>query len=632
METIPETDEHPSRLHAETRGRGSVFLDTICTPCSKTRDCCKTYNKVFKKIFLGVLFAAYLAYFITACWLNFKRALTLVIFNCAAVVVVACTLIKNWWGPKIVLLLSPVTKHLQTAWPRLKWILCLSILTGLITWMIIEASQGQEKLLSLCGYCVYILLLFAFSKHHRHVYWRAVFWGLALQFLFGVLIIRTEPGFQAFQLIGAQVQIFLDFTRAGSSFVFGEKLIKESFAFLALPIVVFFSSVISVLYYLGIIQWVVYKISWLLQVTMNTTIAESLSVAGNIFLGMTESLMLIHPYLAELTSSEIHAVMTGGFSTISGSVLGAFVSFGIDASSLVAASVMAAPCALAMAKLVYPEVEESKFQKIENVNISCGEAQNLLEAASTGAAMSVEVIASIAANLIAFLAILAFVNSALAWLGQLVNVTELSFQMICSYVFMPGAFLLGTSWDDAALVAELLGTKIFLNEFVAYQRLSSMRKMRLDGKPEWGKTGKQWISVRSEIITTFALCGFANLGSTGIMLGVLTSLIPERKSEISRTILRSLFTGVFVSLINSCIAGILYVSRGEITDCPKFLSTTNLNTTNYNIYRCCKNLFASTVAESGGSFSFTGDWSKVNSQQYLKQCCKHYVDKVCGNV
>nr|XP_060611320.1 sodium/nucleoside cotransporter 1-like [Anolis sagrei ordinatus] len=632
METSPETDGLQLQIPSETRRRGSVFLDIICTPFSKTRNFCKTYREVLKNIFLVILGAAYLAYLIASCWLNFQRALALVIFTCAAVVVMVFTLVKNWWGAKIVLLLSPVTKPLQNAWPWLKWVLCLSVLIGLITWMVFEASQRKEQLVSLGGYCVLIGLLFACSKHHRHVSWRTVFWGLALQFLLGVLIIRTEPGFQTFQIIGAQVQTFLDFTIAGSSFVFGDKLIKESFAFLALPIIVFFSSVISVLYYLGIIQWVITKISWLLQITMNTTIAESLSVAGNIFLGMTEALMLIHPYLAELTGSEIHAIMTGGFATIAGSVLGAYVSFGIDASSLVAASVMAAPCALAMAKLVYPEVEESKFRNAENINISCGEAQNLLEAASTGAAMSVEVIASIAANLIAFLAMLAFVNSALAWLGELVNIPELSFQLICSYVLMPGAFLLGASWDDAPVVAELLGMKLFLNEFVAYQYLSSMRKKRLDGKPEWGKTRKQWISVRSETIITFALCGFANLGSTGIMLGVLSSLVPERKSEFSRIIMRALFTGFSVSLVNSCIAGILYMPRGEVTDCPKFFSTTILNTTSYNIYRCCKQLFASTVAGSGGSFSFTGDWSNVNSQDYLKKCCKHYVDKVCGNV
>ncbi|XP_061451938.1 sodium/nucleoside cotransporter 1-like isoform X2 [Rhineura floridana] len=606
-------------------------ISRVTEPCCKVYDYCNAHSEVLWKIFLGFLCAAYLAYFIAACVLNFKRARGLVVLTAIAIFGVAVCLIQKWCGAAITQLLNPIGKRLETVWPWLKWVLCLSFLGGLITWLVIDVSKRQEQLISFGGFCVLILLLFASSKHHRAVSWRAVFWGLALQFILGILIIRTEPGFLAFQFIGAQVQIFLDYTRAGSSFVFGEKLIQESFAFLALPILTFFSSVTSILYYLGVIQWVILKISWLLQITMNTTTIESLSVTGNVFLGMTEALLLIHPYLSELTSSEIHAAMTGGFSTIAGSVLGAYISFGIDASSLIAASVMAAPCALAMAKLSYPEVKQSKFHKMEDVNIYQGEEQNILEAASNGAAISVGMVANIAANLVAFLALLAFINAVLSWLGHMVNLPELSFQMICSYVLVPVAFLLGASWEDAPVVAELLGIKIFLNEFVAYQHLSVYRQKRLDGLPEWGRATKQWISVRSEIIATYALCGFANLGSTGIMLGALTSLAPHRKSEFSSIVMRSLFTGACVSLINACVAGILYVPRGEVINCPDFFSTTVLNVTTYSTYRCCKQLFASTSAGASGS-SFSGVWAKVpanKTQEYLKWCCGRYTDSVC---
>uniref|UniRef100_A0A8D2J6B1 Sodium/nucleoside cotransporter n=1 Tax=Varanus komodoensis TaxID=61221 RepID=A0A8D2J6B1_VARKO len=481
-------------------------------PFSKAKGFCSAHAKLLRRIFLGILCAGYVAYFVAACWLNFDRALALVVLTGLAVCFMAYSLVKRWWGAKI--------RRRSQAGPSLRRVLCAAALVALVAWLVLDVSQRREQLVSLGGFAVLVVMLFLCSKHHAAVSWRAVFWGLGLQFVLGVLIIRTEPGFQAFQWLGAQIQTFLNYTTAGSSFVFGDKLIQEVFAFQALPSIVFFSCVMSILYYLGVMQFFILKLSWLLQITMGTAATESLSMVGNIFVGMTEAPLLIRPYLLDMTRSEIHAVMTGGFATIAGSVMGVYISFGIDASSLIAASVMAAPCALAMAKLVYPEVEESKFRSRDGVRLAWG-AKNVLEAAGNGAAASVGLVANIAANLIAFLAVLEFIDAALSWLGGMVDLPELSFQLICSYVLVPLAFLLGASWEDAPLVAELLGIKIFLNEFVAYQQLSTYKQKRLDGLPEWNGTQKQWISVRSEIITTYALCGFANLSSIGIMLGGL---------------------------------------------------------------------------------------------------------------
>nr|XP_056722041.1 sodium/nucleoside cotransporter 1-like [Euleptes europaea] len=574
------------------------WLQKAAVPFSKTRRFCKAHANILCKIVLGVLAAAYLAYFIAACWLDFRRAVALVVLTCLAAFLGLYSLVKKWCRAAIARGLSPIGKCFRNSWSWLKWVLCIIILIGLITWLVLDISQRREQLVSLGGFCALVLVLFACSKHHRAVSWRAVFWGLSLEFLLGLFIIRTEPGFQAFQWLGEQVQIFLNYTTAGSRFVFGDQLIQNVFAFQALPIIIFFSAVMSVLYYLGVMQWIILKLSWILQITMGTAATESLSVVGNIFVGMTEAPLLIRPYLMDMTKSEVHAVMTGGFATIAGSVLGAYISFGIDASSLIAASVMAAPCALAMAKLVYPEVEESKFRSREGLKIACGAEQNILEAIGNGASVSVGLVANIAANLIAFLAVLEFINATLAWLGNLVNIAGLSFQLICSYVLMPLAFLLGASWDDAGLVAEMLGIKLFLNEFVAYQQLSTYRQRRMDGRPEWDGSQKQWISVRAETITTFALCGFANLSSIGIMLGGLSSLAPQRKSEFSSIVLRALFTGACVSLMNACIAGILYVPRGEVTDCVGFFNATDLSSTSYPVYVCCTDLF--------GRFTYDG--------------------------
>ncbi|XP_014440592.1 sodium/nucleoside cotransporter 2 isoform X3 [Tupaia chinensis] len=462
------------------------------------------------------------------------------------------------------------------------------------------------------------------------VSWRAVFWGLGLQFVFGILVIRTDPGFNAFQWLGDQIQIFLNYTVAGSSFVFGDALVNNVFAFQSLPIILFFGCVMSILYYLGLVQWVIQKIAWFLQVTMGTTATETLAVAGNIFVGMTEAPLLIRPYLPDMTLSEIHAVMTGGFATVSGTVLGAFISFGIDAASLISASVMAAPCALALSKLVYPEVEESKFKSQEGVKLPRGKERNILEAASNGATDGIGLVANVVANLVAFLAVLAFINAALSWLGELVDIQGLTFQVICSYVLRPMVFMMGVEWSDCPMVAEMVGIKFFTNEFVAYQQLSQYKSKRLSGVEEWIEGEKQWISERAEIITTFSLCGFANLSSIGITLGGLTSMIPSRKSDLSKVVISALLTGVCVSLISGCMAGILHVTRGAETDCVSFLNTTFTNRT-YETYVCCRGLFQSTTLNGTNPPSFSGPWEGNEfSAMALANCCGLYTNAVCA--
>ncbi|XP_059769371.1 sodium/nucleoside cotransporter 2 isoform X4 [Balaenoptera ricei] len=371
-------------------------------------------------------------------------------------------------------------------------------------------------------------------------------------------------------------------------------------------------------------------IAWFLQITMGTTATETLAVAGNIFVGMTEAPLLIRPYLADMTLSEVHAVMTGGFATISGTVLGAFISFGIDASSLISASVMAAPSALALSKLVYPEVEESKFKNKEGVKLPRGKEKSVLEAASSGATDAIGLAANIAANLIAFLAVLAFINAALSWLGELVDIQGLTFQVICSYILRPVVFMMGVEWADCPMVAEMVGIKFFTNEFVAYQQLSQYKNKRLSGVEEWIGGEKQWISVRAEIITTFSLCGFANLSSIGITLGGLTSMVPHRKSDLSKVVVSALFTGACVSLISACVAGILYVPRGAETDCVSFLNTSFTNRT-YEIYVCCRELFRSTSLNGTNPPSFPGPWEdKEFSAIALAKCCDLYTNAVCA--
>ncbi|XP_071388285.1 sodium/nucleoside cotransporter 1 [Centroberyx affinis] len=606
-----------------TRGLGSC-LRQVSKPFTTTEDYIRAHSKTIKYIVLGILGAGYVAYFITACVLDFQRAIALVVLTSLAVVSKAYDLLKQYKGDSISQCFKPAARCFRSNLKWIKWVFMLLVVVLLVVWLAIDTRKRPEQLISFAGVCVFILLIFIFSAHRRAVSWRPVIWGLGLQFCLGLFIIRTEPGLIAFEWLGKQVQIFLEYTKAGSSFVFGE-LNSEIFAFQALPIVVFFSSVMSVLYFLGLMQWLIVKISWVMQITMGTSPTETLSVAGNIFVGQTEAPLLIRPYLKDMTKSEVHAVMTGGFATIAGSVMGAFIAFGIDASALISASVMAAPCALAIAKLSYPETEESKFKSEKNIKVACGDEQNILEAASSGASASVGLVANIAVNLIAFLAILDFINAALAWLGGMVGYPSVTFELLCSYVFMPVAFMMGIPYEEAFTVAELIGTKLFLNEFLAYEKLSELKDNRLKGLPEIIGGERQWISVRSEIICTYALCGFANFSSLGIVIGGLSSICPSKRSDVSSLVLRALFTGTCVSLINACIAGILFVPPP--LDCVAEFMSSAFNATNVNIQTCCYDLFASAI---NNGTSFDEPWRPVaNVTTFFTNCCGLFDEPIC---
>ncbi|XP_034540836.1 sodium/nucleoside cotransporter 1 isoform X2 [Notolabrus celidotus] len=557
------------------KGLGS-YLSNVAKPINATEDYIKAHSKTFKYVVLAILGAGYVAYFIAACVLDFQRAIAIVVLTSFAVVVKSYELLKEYKGESISQCFRPAVRCFKSNSKWIKWVFILVVLALFVTWLALDTSKRPEQLISFGGVLMFILLIFLFSAHRTEVAWRPVFWGLGMQFCIGLFVIRTQPGLIAFEWLGEQVEIFLNYTKEGSRFVFGDQLIENIFAFQALPIVVFFSSVMSVLYFLGVMQWLILKISWVMQITMGTSPTETLSVAGNIFVGQ------------------------------------------IDASSLISASVMAAPCALAMSKLSYPETEESPSKSEQNIKVDCGDEQNILEAASSGASASIGLVANIAANLIAFLAILAFINSALSWLGGMVGFPEITFQLICSYVFMPVAFMMGIPYDEAFIVAELIGTKLFLNEFVAYEKLSELKLKRLSGDYEFSDGVKQWLSVRSEIITTYALCGFANFSSLGIVIGGLSSICPSRRGDVSSLVVRAMITGTCVSLVNSCIAGILFAPP---LDCVGLFQGFAFNASDGNIQTCCKDLFDSTV--KNGTISFEGMWTNVaNATLFFSSCCK----------
>ncbi|XP_033762277.1 LOW QUALITY PROTEIN: sodium/nucleoside cotransporter 1-like [Pecten maximus] len=528
--------------------------------------------------FYAILAIAYLSYFVAAMVLckteGFRDPTPLIALTCVGVVIIALWFIGDKFGREIqTRVIQPTERFMNDRKRVIKIIKVLMVMCVMAAILVIVGTSlwvRPENAISLIGIIVFILAMWLCSAHPTKVNWRPVAGGLVLQFFFASLILKLSVGYTAFKFLGDQIQTFLSFTNDGTQFVFGEKYTDHFFAMKVLPVIVFFSCAISVLYYLGVMQVVIGKIAWIMRVTLGTTAAESLCAAGNIFVGLTEAPILIRPYLGLMTKSELHAVTTCGFGTIAGVVLAAYIEFGVPAEHLLCASVMNAPCALAISKLLYPETEESKLKVLptgrleptpEGIEegletVACIKSElpkekNVIEAALGGASASIKQVANIAAYLIAFLAMLSCVNAILSWFGSFVGISDLSFQMICSYLLMPVAYLMGVDWSDANVVGGLIGIKTFLNEFIAYSELSTYIKAReqcLDGPV---------MSVRSEVIATYALCGFSNLGAIGVMLGALGPMAPNRKGDLSTLVMRALLGGIVTCLLTASVAGLL---------------------------------------------------------------------------
>jgi CNT family concentrative nucleoside transporter len=406
----------------------------------------------------------------------------------------------------------------------------------------------MERLISALGLVIFIGVAYAFSVNRRAVRWQPVLWGIALQLIFALFILKTTLGFAIFNFLGEGVNKFLDFSDAGAKFVFGDNFEEHFFAFKVLPTIIFFSSFISLLYHYGILQQVVKGVAWVMVKTLKTSGAESLSAAANIFVGQTEAPLLIKPYVSSMTMSELHAVMTGGFATIAGGVMAAYISFGVPAQHLIAASVMSAPAALAISKLLYPETEQSQTAGTVNVRVE-PTAANGIDAAATGAIEGLKLAGNVAAMLIAFLALVALVNAVLGWLGGLVGFPQLSLELIFSFFLAPVAWLMGVPWADCGQVGVLLGKKTILNEFIAYVDLKEIIAK--------SKAGTTEFSERAIIIATYALCGFSNIGSIGIQIGGIGGIAPERQSDLARLGVRALVGGSLACFMTACIAGML---------------------------------------------------------------------------
>lgn len=434
----------------------------------------------------------------------------------------------------------------------------------------------MERLIGFFGVLALMGIAYAISNNRKSINFQTIGVGVLLQLAFALIVLKTTPGRYLFEGARTVIAKLLTFTDYGAYFIFGNLYLTSPgisgnlsteippnglvngfqvwnpsvqsfteigtiFAIHVLPTIIFFASLMAILYHLGVMQILVRGFAWVMSRTMKTSGSESLSAASNIFVGQTEAPFVVKPFLGKMTNSEIMAVMTGGFATVAGGVMAAYVRFGVDAGHLIAASVMSAPAALVMAKLIIPETEESQTGKSVNLDIEKNYS-NVLDAAAGGATDGLKLAVNVAAMLIAFIAIIAMINAGLGWAGGLFGVENLSLKLIFSYLFAPLAFLMGVPWEDVLNVGYLLGTKISINEFIAYIDLARMQ-------PE--------LSPRSFTIATYALCGFANFSSIAIQIGGISALVPERRKDIAKLGLRAMIGGVLASWQTAAIAGMI---------------------------------------------------------------------------
>ncbi len=386
----------------------------------------------------------------------------------------------------------------------------------------------------------------ALSRNRKAISWRVVGWGVGLQALFAVFVLRVSIGQTIFSALGRVVTKILGFSYAGSEFVFGEigkqhSSIGVVFAFQIMPAIIFVSALFAIMYYLGIMQIVVKAFAVAMNKIMGASGAESLNVAASIFMGQTEAPLTIRPFLPRMTRSELMTVMTAGMAHVSGSIMAAYIAFGIEARHLLTAVIMTAPGTIMMAKILEPETEVPETRGEVKVDIPRTDV-NVLDAAARGTGEGLHLMLNVIAMLISFIALIALVNGLLGWVHGYVPFVPGNLQTILGWIFRPIAWVMGVPWHDSGTIGALLGERMVINEFIAYAHLGPL---------------KASLDPVSFTIATYALCGFANLSSVGIQIGGIGALAPERKHDLARLGFRAMIAGTLANFLSATLAGIL---------------------------------------------------------------------------
>ena len=420
----------------------------------------------------------------------------------------------------------------------------------------------MSTLNSLLGIVVLLAIAFVLSTNKKAINYRTVFGALGLQVGLGALVLYVPIGRQALQALADGVNNVIGYGFEGIKFVFGglasNKFTEvmgqgDSFIFAVrvLPSIVFFSALISLLYYIGVMQWVIKIIGGGLQKLLGTSKAESMSAAANIFVGQTEAPLIVKPYISKMTQSELFAVMSGGLASIAGSVMAGYAGMGVPLTYLIAASFMAAPAGLLFAKILLPQTEQFND---DMTKVELEQPANILDAAAAGAGAGMQLALNVGAMLIAFVALIALLNGMLGGIGGWFGMPELSLGMVFGWVFRPLAWVIGVPWEEAHIAGQMIGTKLAINEFVGYLEFSKYLS------PE----AAIQLTDKTKAIITFALCGFANFSSIAILIGGLGGMAPNRRGDIAKLGIKAVIAGSLANLMSATIAGLFIGLGGSV--------------------------------------------------------------------
>lgn len=412
-------------------------------------------------------------------------------------------------------------------------------------------------LMSLVGMVVLLAIGFLLSNNKKAINLRTVGGALAIQAAFGGFVLYVPVGKDILKSVSDAVSSVIGYAQNGIGFLFGDLAnFKLGFIFAVnvLPVIVFFSSLIAVLYYLGVMQWIIRIIGGALQTALGTSRTESMSATANIFVGQTEAPLVVRPFIPTMTQSELFAVMVGGLASIAGSVLAGYAQMGVPIEYLVAASFMAAPGGLLMAKLMHPETDVAK-NDMDELPEDPDKPANVLDAAAAGASSGMHLALNVGAMLLAFVGLIAMINGIIGGVGGWFGVEGLTLELILGYMFMPLAFLIGVPWNEALVAGSFIGQKIIVNEFVAYLNFAPYLKDIADGGMVVAETGLA-MTDRTKAIISFALCGFANLSSIAILLGGLGAMAPNRRHDLAKLGIRAVVAGSLANLMSATIAGL----------------------------------------------------------------------------
>ncbi|OLL25538.1 Solute carrier family 28 member 3 [Neolecta irregularis DAH-3] len=452
------------------------------------------------------------------------------------------------WSNTALLALPLIPHHLRSILGALATLAV--VIVGTMASETTANNSRSNRAISIFGLLVFLFCLWATSTNRKAINWQTVIVGMLVQFLIALFVLRTAVGYDIFNFISLLARQLLSFANHGTAFLTDPSVPKIPWFLIGvLPPIIFFIALVQLLYYWGVLQWFIGKFASFFFWTMNVSGAEAVAAAASPFIGQGESAVLIRPFVPHMTKSEIHQIMCSGFATIAGSVLIAYISFGISPQALISSCVMSIPSSLAVSKLRYPETEESLTKG--TIVIPHDEEQNkanALHAFADGAWLGLQVAGMILANLLVIIALVALIDGLLGWFGQYFNVPNLSLGLLMGYICYPVAFLLGTPRNELFLVGKLIGTKLIQNEFVAFSMLSK--------DPDYAH-----ISDRGRIIATYALCGFANLGSLGTQIGVLGQIAPARRADFAKIAFSALVCGAIATLMSACVAGMVVIDE-----------------------------------------------------------------------